>query len=130
MFLKFFYLLRERGLKVSLNEWMMLIEALDKGLCGRLSEAKLDITHEKNKSLGVFLLIIPKNINLYLALPCSAQKKWPISALLKRLDQRPASPFHLIKNNGLTSCNNANNAKYCSTNCNFNQQTSRQKMSG
>lgn len=34
MFLKFFYLLRERGLKVSLNEWMMLIEALDKGLCG------------------------------------------------------------------------------------------------
>ncbi len=33
MFLKFFYLLRERGINVSLNEWMMLIEALDKGLC-------------------------------------------------------------------------------------------------
>lgn len=33
MFTDFFYLLRKRGIKVSLNEWMMLIEALDKGLC-------------------------------------------------------------------------------------------------
>lgn len=32
MFLEFFYLLRARGLEVSLNEWMTLIEALDKGL--------------------------------------------------------------------------------------------------
>ena len=32
MFTSFFYLLRARGLKVSLNEWMSLIEALDKGL--------------------------------------------------------------------------------------------------
>ncbi len=31
MFLEFFYLLRARGLKVSINEWMTLIEALDKG---------------------------------------------------------------------------------------------------
>lgn len=33
MFTDFFYLLRKRGLKVSLNEWMTLLEALDKGLC-------------------------------------------------------------------------------------------------
>ena len=32
MFIKFFYLLRERGLMVSLNEWMALMEALDQGL--------------------------------------------------------------------------------------------------
>lgn len=32
MFIPFFYLIRARGLKVSLNEWMVLIEALDKGL--------------------------------------------------------------------------------------------------
>ena len=32
MFLDFFYLLRLRGLEVSINEWMTLIEALDKGL--------------------------------------------------------------------------------------------------
>ena len=32
MFTAFFYLLRARGLKVSLNEWMSLIEALDMGL--------------------------------------------------------------------------------------------------
>lgn len=32
MFISFFYLLRTRGLKVSLNEWLTLIEALDKGL--------------------------------------------------------------------------------------------------
>jgi uncharacterized protein with von Willebrand factor type A (vWA) domain len=33
MFLDFFFLLRARGLDVSLNEWLSLIEALDKGLC-------------------------------------------------------------------------------------------------
>ncbi len=32
MFLEFFYLLRAKGLDVSINEWMTLIEALDKGL--------------------------------------------------------------------------------------------------
>ncbi|MBR5228635.1 MAG: VWA domain-containing protein [Firmicutes bacterium] len=32
MFIKFFYLLRERGLKVSLNEWMSLMDALEQGL--------------------------------------------------------------------------------------------------
>lgn len=32
MFLEFFYLLRARGLDVSINEWMTLEEALDKGL--------------------------------------------------------------------------------------------------
>lgn len=34
MFLEFFYLLRAKGLDVSINEWMTLIEALDKGLAG------------------------------------------------------------------------------------------------
>ena len=34
MFLEFFYLLRAKGLAVSINEWMTLIEALDKGLAG------------------------------------------------------------------------------------------------
>ncbi len=34
MFLDFFYLLRARGLEVSINEWMTLVEALDKGLAG------------------------------------------------------------------------------------------------
>lgn len=32
MFARFFYLLRERGLKISLNEWMTLMEAMEKGL--------------------------------------------------------------------------------------------------
>lgn len=32
MFIRFFYLLRERGLHVSLNEWMALMEALEQGL--------------------------------------------------------------------------------------------------
>lgn len=34
MFVSFFYLLRARGLKVSLSEWMTLVEAMDKGLFG------------------------------------------------------------------------------------------------
>lgn len=34
MFTSFFYLLRSRGLNVSLNEWMSLVEALDMGLHG------------------------------------------------------------------------------------------------
>lgn len=33
MFLTFFYLLREKGIDVSVTEWLTLIEALDKGLC-------------------------------------------------------------------------------------------------
>lgn len=33
MFISFFYLLRARGLPVSLNEWMTLMQALDSGLC-------------------------------------------------------------------------------------------------
>lgn len=32
MFLEFFYLLRAKGLEVSLNEWMTLVDALDQGL--------------------------------------------------------------------------------------------------
>src|SRR5699024_1602784 len=32
MFSAFFYLLREKGLDVSLNEWLTLIQALDQGL--------------------------------------------------------------------------------------------------
>ena len=32
MFASFFYLLRSRGLKISLNEWMVLMEAMEKGL--------------------------------------------------------------------------------------------------
>ena len=32
MFIKFFYLLREKGLSVSLNEWMSLMDALNQGL--------------------------------------------------------------------------------------------------
>ena len=33
MFSKFFYTLKEKGLEVSLGEWLDLQEALDKGLC-------------------------------------------------------------------------------------------------
>lgn len=33
MFTDFFYLLRARGLKVSMNEWLSLMEALSQGLC-------------------------------------------------------------------------------------------------
>jgi uncharacterized protein with von Willebrand factor type A (vWA) domain len=33
MFASFFYLLRARGLDVSLSEWLTLVEAMDKGLC-------------------------------------------------------------------------------------------------
>ena len=34
MFLEFFTLLRTRGLPVTLNEWMLLMEAMDAGLAG------------------------------------------------------------------------------------------------
>lgn len=34
MFLDFFTLLRQRGLKVSLTEWMAVVDALEQGLCG------------------------------------------------------------------------------------------------
>jgi hypothetical protein len=34
LFLQFFYLLRAKGLSVTLNEWLTLIEAMDKGLAG------------------------------------------------------------------------------------------------
>ena len=33
MFIKFFHTLREKGLPVTLGEWLTLQEALDKGLC-------------------------------------------------------------------------------------------------
>lgn len=33
MFTDFFYFMREKGMDVSLSEWLSLIEALDKGLC-------------------------------------------------------------------------------------------------
>lgn len=33
MFVDFFYLIRQNGIDVSLQEWLTLIEALDKGLC-------------------------------------------------------------------------------------------------
>ena len=33
MFTKLFYLLRARGLMVSMNEWLSLMEALERGLC-------------------------------------------------------------------------------------------------
>ena len=32
MIIKFVYLLRQRGLKVTLNEWMALMDALEQGL--------------------------------------------------------------------------------------------------
>lgn len=32
MFTRFFYLLRHRGLDISINEWLLLVEALEKGL--------------------------------------------------------------------------------------------------
>ena len=32
MFVDFFYLLRSRGLKISLNEWMTLLLGMEKGL--------------------------------------------------------------------------------------------------
>ena len=34
MFAAFFYLLRSRGMDVSLNEWITLLEAMEKGLHG------------------------------------------------------------------------------------------------
>ena len=34
MFIKFFETLREKGLRVTLGEWLTFQEALDKGLCG------------------------------------------------------------------------------------------------
>lgn len=42
MFITFFYLLRARKLNISLNEWLVLMEALDKGLC---SASLLDFYH-------------------------------------------------------------------------------------
>ena len=34
MFIEYFYLMRKRGLDVAPNEWMSLLEALEKGLHG------------------------------------------------------------------------------------------------
>ena len=34
MFTQFFYLLRGHGLDISLDEWLCLMDALDKGLAG------------------------------------------------------------------------------------------------
>ena len=34
MFIKFFNSLRDKGLRVTLGEWLTLQEALDQGLCG------------------------------------------------------------------------------------------------
>ena len=34
MFASFFYLLRENGLSISLSQWLMLLEGLEKGLHG------------------------------------------------------------------------------------------------
>lgn len=34
MFIEFFYYLRQQGVRVSMDEWLMLMEGLDKGLCG------------------------------------------------------------------------------------------------
>ena len=34
MFIKFFQTLREKGLHVTLGEWLTMQEALDQGLCG------------------------------------------------------------------------------------------------
>lgn len=42
MFITFFYLLRDKGLNVSLNEWLSLTQALDQGLC---SSSLLDFYH-------------------------------------------------------------------------------------
>ena len=39
MFVAFFYLLRQRGLDVSLNEWMTLLEGMEKGPAGNTSLA-------------------------------------------------------------------------------------------
>ena len=33
MFSKFFYILKDKGLEVSLSEWLTLQDALQKGLC-------------------------------------------------------------------------------------------------
>ena len=33
MFIDLFYLMRARGLNVSMNEWLSLMDALEKGLC-------------------------------------------------------------------------------------------------
>lgn len=33
MFSPFFYILKAKGLDVSLTEWLTLMDALDKGLC-------------------------------------------------------------------------------------------------
>ena len=33
MFTDLFYFMRAKGLKVSMNEWLSLMEALEKGLC-------------------------------------------------------------------------------------------------
>ncbi|MBQ3392477.1 MAG: VWA domain-containing protein [Lachnospiraceae bacterium] len=38
MFIEFFYFLRERGLKVSMGEWLVLLEGLEKGLHGSTLE--------------------------------------------------------------------------------------------
>ena len=40
MFLEFFYLLRLRGLEVSINEWLTLVEALDKAQVRQASFSK------------------------------------------------------------------------------------------
>ena len=47
MFAAFFYLLRQRGLHVYLNEWMTLLEGMEKGLLQvrNCREVQEDIFH-------------------------------------------------------------------------------------
>ena len=47
MFEEFLYLLRRNGLKVSLTEWMALMEALDQGL----NEASFNVLNHLCRSL-------------------------------------------------------------------------------
>ena len=41
MFIHFFYTLREYGLNVSLDEWLCLMDALDRGLAGKLRKGRM-----------------------------------------------------------------------------------------
>ena len=59
MFIDLFYLMRARGLNVSMNEWLSLMDALEKGLCRNsllefyyLSRRQIDNNQNKHNHSG------------------------------------------------------------------------------
>ena len=78
MFIEFFYLLRKRGLKVSLNEWMALMEALNQGL------AQSSLTSFYYLCRAVLIKRARRNTINSTSLSLSFLKVWNIRRIFRR----------------------------------------------